>query len=104
MAAYSFHATGTGPDAQTVFDQMVAASPGRNIGTKTRFTTIPLPDGVYEDDRREVADAADMLIAAEDPRIADRNGPVGCFEIGPVEGLPAGHELFLFFGWTNSLD
>lgn len=99
MGAYSFHATGTGPDARSVFDRLVAATPGRNIGTKTAFTAIPLPADVYPDDLREVADAADMLIAARDPRIDDRNGPVGCFDLGPQDGED-GDSVFLFFGWT----
>lgn len=111
MGATSFHVSGTGPSARHVFDQLVLAARAEvddedqdwcsDIGDKTSFTMIPLPDGVYEDDRRQVADAADTLIAANDPRVDDKFGPAGCFDLGSDHpGLTPGHSLYLFFGWA----
>ncbi len=110
MGATSFLTTNTGPSAKAAFDDAVSLArymadgddedPCSDIGDKTSFTMIPLPAGIDPADGQAVAEAAMALIVANDPRIEDKWGPAGCFDLGPAADAGAGHRAYLFFGWV----
>lgn len=58
------------------------------IAEKNDYTMIPLPAGAIPKEE------ANRLINACDPRIDDKWGPAGCFDVGNGE--------FYFFGWASS--
>lgn len=58
------------------------------IAEKWSFVMINLPEGV------DPEEYADKLINDEDPRIDDKWGPAGCFNLGDNK--------FFFFGWASS--
>ena len=58
------------------------------IAEKHNFNVIPLKEGL------EPREYADKLIDDCDPRIDDKWGPAGCFDLGGGR--------YFFFGWASS--
>jgi hypothetical protein len=92
MGACPFITKTCGPNAQTACDRAVKYAchehgHGGYTGTiaeKSSFTIIPLPPGTNADDE------ANRLIDDEDPRIDNKWGPAGCFDLGK--------NFYVFFG------
>lgn len=97
MGANTFYTAARGKNASAAFAEAVRRAQydhghGGYSGTiveKQEFTLIPLPPPPPTP-----MDAARELISAEDPRVNDKWGPAGCFDLGGGS--------FLFFGWASS--
>jgi len=95
MGAQVFTTTAKGSDARNAFINAVRqaqyecghAGYTGTIAEKHGFTVIPLKEG------REPYGYAGELIDDCDPRVNDKWGPAGCFEL--EEGR------YLFFGWAS---
>jgi hypothetical protein len=57
------------------------------IAEKDDFVMIDLPDGIKPESY------ANVLLDECDPRVDDKWGPAGCFDLGDGE--------YLFFGWAS---
>jgi hypothetical protein len=96
MGGETFSTKARGKTAQEAFATATAVARhefghGGYTGTiaeKEEFTMIAVPDG------KDPADYADDLIQYDDPRINDKWGPAGCFDLGNGE--------YLFFGWASA--
>ncbi len=62
------------------------------IGEKSCFIMIPLPHDFDPEAPGALGREAQKLIDAEDPRIDDKYGPAGCYDIGGGK--------YFFFGWA----
>jgi hypothetical protein len=97
MGAEFFTHKSNGKTAQEAFEAAVKKAQydhghrgySGTIAEKSSFTMIKLPEGI------EPGDYADLLNSKNDPRIDDKWGPAGCFEIKPGEE-------YYFFGWASS--
>jgi hypothetical protein len=95
MGASDFQIKAKGKDAKEAFTNAVLqaeydhghAGYTGTIAEKTEFEMIPLPKGVNPEEY------ASNLIDEGDPRIDDKWGPAGCFDLGNGE--------YLFFGWAS---
>ena len=95
MGAQVFTTTAKGSDARNAFigavrEAQYECGHGGYTGTiaeKDGFTVIPLKEG------HEPYEYAYELSDDCDPRVNDKWGPAGCFELG--EGR------YLFFGWAS---
>jgi hypothetical protein len=96
MGAESFITSSMGKTADIAFHSAVEEAlyecgHGGYTGTiaeKDSYVEIPLPkctDGFEE---------ANRLVEIDDPRISDKWGPAGCFNLGKGR--------YLFFGWASS--
>lgn len=96
MGACDFICRARGKTAQEAFDAAVRDAEWEHghggytgtIAEKDEFVMIPLPKDV------DPIDYASDLITKCDPRICDKWGPAGCFDLGNGE--------FLFFGLASS--
>ena len=96
MGACDFQCKAKGASAKEAFQNARARAQYENghggytgtIAEKHEFKMIPLPQGAdpYVESSR--------MIDAGDPRIDDKWGPAGCFDLGNGE--------YLFFGWASS--
>lgn len=106
MGACTFMQMASGSSARQAFEEACAQSrceaeadpdfdghgyTGR-IGEKSSFVMIPLPNGVDPKVPGALSHEAQKLIDAEDPRIDDKYGPAGCYDIGDGK--------YFFFGWA----
>lgn len=82
---------------QAAYDHGHAGYTG-TIAEKSSFVMIPFPSG----DQRTISvkDEVEKLIDAQDPRIDDKWGPAGCFDLGPVDD--GKRHQYVFFGWASS--
>ena len=95
MGDYVFITTAKGSDARNAFISAVREAQyecghGGYTGTiaeKHNFNVIPLKEGL------EPREYADKLIDDCDPRIDDKWGPAGCFDLGGGR--------YFFFGWAS---
>ena len=95
MGADVFMTTATGVSARDAFISAVREAQyecghGGYTGTiaeKHNFNVIPLKEGL------EPREYADKLIDDCDPRIDDKWGPAGCFDLGGGR--------YFFFGWAS---
>lgn len=96
MGANVFMITAKGGDAREAFISAVREAQyecghGGYTGTiaeKDNFNVIALKEGL------EPREYADKLIDDCDPRIDDKWGPAGCFDLGGGR--------YFFFGWASS--
>lgn len=96
MGAETFFTRASGESPQAAFiDAVSQARYDRGhtgytgtIAEKRTFNMIPLPHGA------DPSAEAWRLIDAGDPRVDDKWGPAGCFDLGNGE--------YLFFGWASS--
>jgi hypothetical protein len=96
MGADTFFTKETGTSAQDAFRNAVEQAcydHGHSgytgtIAEKHEFVVIPLPSG------EAPYPYAEKLIADRDPRIDDKWGPAGCFDLGENQ--------YFFFGWASS--
>jgi hypothetical protein len=96
MGAEQFFMKSTGKTAQEAFRNAVdqaAYEHGHSgytgtIAEKSEYTMIPLPEG------KNPTDYANELMDNSDPRVDDKWGPAGCFDLGKGS--------YLFFGWASS--
>lgn len=102
MGATTFMKVGRGVTADGAFRELVSSAQHENghggytgtIAEKSEFTMIRLPEP--PDDKTPAqwaAIEADRLIEEDDPRISDKWGPAGCFDLGDGS--------YLFFGWAS---
>ncbi len=106
MGGCTFMQMASGSSAQQAFEEACAQSRSEaegdpdydgygytgGIGEKSTFVMIPLPEGVDSQDRGAISLEADRLIQECDPRVDDKYGPAGCFELGDGK--------YFFFGWA----
>lgn len=96
MGANTFIDVASGANAQAAFNAVTDQARYENghggysgtIAEKHDFVMIPRRPGLSAEQD------ADDLIEAGDPRIDDKWGPAGCFDLGKGR--------FMFFGWASS--
>lgn len=101
MGARIFRNYGIGATPQEAFENSIkalAATLGSEpysgtLKEKTRFVLLKCPEGVMPND------FVQNLIDNRDPRIADKFGPAGCIDLGPLDDKK---HKYLFFGWAAS--
>lgn len=102
MGATTFQTVSHGKTAKEAFNKAVERARYEHghggysgtIAEKRNFTMIPLKEGA--DPNQEI----ERLIDEADPRIDDKHGPAGCFDLGP-SGKADGERKFVFFGWAS---
>jgi len=101
MGGTTFMVHGEGAEAAIVFDELVRQAQWEHghggytgtIAEKDEFVMIPLPDILKNRAKTSFIKYAESLIAEEDERIDDKDGPAGCFKTDTG---------FLFFGWART--
>lgn len=106
MGAQTFTTTGVGITPNEAFVDAVASARYESgsegytgtIAEKDSFKMIDVPEN--ENPYKHAA----YLIDKNDQRVAYKDGPAGCIELGPApEGYkPDGARRFLFFGWAKT--
>jgi hypothetical protein len=95
MGGETFYTIDNGKNAQEAFNNAVNqalydyghAGYTGTIAEKNSFVVIDVPEGM------EPRDYAHHLIDKSDPRIDDKWGDAGCFDLGNGE--------YFFFGWAS---
>jgi hypothetical protein len=102
MGGSTFYVVKSGKTAKEAFNAAVTEAQHESghggysgtIAEKNSFTMIELPKGA------DPLAESERLIDEADPRVDDKWGPAGCFDLGPSTKTP-GLNRYVFFGWAS---